>query len=96
MGSVAEIQKQQQPQREVNVGVLGDPQPMLQWLASRTDIQGTKYTGNQIRFEHQGERESEAGLLREMIQAGFPVCEFSSHTRSLEDVFLAVTKGLVQ
>jgi ABC-2 type transport system ATP-binding protein len=96
MGSVAEIQKQQQPQREVNVGVLGDPQPMLQWLAARTDVQGAKYTGNQIRFEHQGERESEAGLLREMIQAGFPVCEFSSHTRSLEDVFLAVTKGLVQ
>ncbi|QDU25716.1 putative ABC transporter ATP-binding protein YbhF [Anatilimnocola aggregata] len=96
LGTVAEIQKQQQPQREVNVGVLGDPTSLLQWLTVRTDVADVRLNAHSIRFAHQGERESEAALLREMLQAGFAVCEFGSHNRSLEDVFLAVTKGLVQ
>ena len=96
MGTVAEIQKQQQPEREVNVGVVGDAANLLGWLTARTDIANVRVAGSHVRFSHQGEQESEVALLRELIQANFPVCEFSSHTRSLEDVFLAVTKGLVQ
>jgi len=97
MGTVAEIQKEQQPRREVNVGVVGPLTPLLEWLSSRTDIADVKVAGQQqVRFAHQGEQESEVQLLRELVQAGFPISEFSSHTRSLEDVFLAVTKGLVQ
>jgi len=35
-------------------------------------------------------------LLKEMILADFRVAEFASHSQSLEDVFMAVTKGVVQ
>ncbi|WP_254513770.1 ABC transporter ATP-binding protein [Anatilimnocola floriformis] len=96
MGTVAEIQKEQQPRREVNVGLIGDLTPLVNWLRARSDLADVKVTGQQVRFAHQGEQDSEVALLRELVQAGFPICEFSSHTQSLEDVFLAVTKGLVQ
>jgi ABC-2 type transport system ATP-binding protein len=96
LGTVAEIQKQQQPEREVNVGILGDPAGMVAWLSARPEIKNVRVTGSHVRFSHQGEQETEVALLRELVQANFAVYEFSSHTRSLEDVFLAVTKGLVQ
>jgi hypothetical protein len=35
-------------------------------------------------------------LLREIVEAGFPVVEFGAKHKSLEDVFLHVTEGRVQ
>jgi ABC-2 type transport system ATP-binding protein len=35
-------------------------------------------------------------LLRELVAAGIEVVEFRTRTKSLEDVFLEVTKGRVQ
>jgi len=52
--------------------------------------------GDEVRFAHQGGRDSEVNLLREMVLAGLPVAEFASHSQSLEDVFMAVTRGAVQ
>ena len=97
VGSVAEIQKDQQPHREVNVRVLADRGGELaQWLSQRPDVQEVKLEGNLLRFSHFGEREDEAALLKELVLAGFPVVEFASHTRSLEDVFMSVTTGAIQ
>jgi ABC-2 type transport system ATP-binding protein len=47
-------------------------------------------------FSHSGDRETEAALLRAMVEAGFPVVEFGAKHKSLEDVFLHVTEGRVQ
>jgi ABC-2 type transport system ATP-binding protein len=96
VGSVAEIQKQQMPHREVKVKVLGGASPLAEWLAQRTDVAQVKVDGQNCRFSHQGEQESEVALLREIVLAGFAVAEFGSHSQSLEDVFMAVTRGAVQ
>lgn len=96
MGTVAEIQKQQQPHREVNVQLLEGASRLAEWLSAREDVNSVRVEGEGVRFSHLGERESEAALLRELVLAGFAVVEFGSHTRSLEDVFLTVTKGIVQ
>ena len=34
--------------------------------------------------------------FREMVLADFAIAEFGSHSQSLEDVFMAVTRGAVQ
>jgi ABC-2 type transport system ATP-binding protein len=47
-------------------------------------------------FNYAGDRESEAALLRAIVEAGFPVVEFGAKHKSLEDVFLHVTEGRVQ
>jgi ABC-2 type transport system ATP-binding protein len=96
VGSVAEIQRQQMPHRSVNVHVLGSAGPLALWLGQRSDVNEIKLDGEQVRFTHAGEQSSEVALLREMVLAGFAIAEFGSHSQSLEDVFMAVTRGAVQ
>ena len=96
VGSVNDIQKQQTPHREVRVRVLGDKQPLLTWLGERTDVRDTKAVDGEVHFDHEGDETVDVALLREMVLAGFAIAEFGSRDQSLEDVFLAVTKGVVQ
>jgi ABC-2 type transport system ATP-binding protein len=96
VGTVAEIQHEQQPHREVKVCVLGGAAAAAQWLSLRNDVSQVECNGDELTFAHQGEQESEVSLLREMVLAGLPVAEFASHSQSLEDVFMAVTRGAVQ
>ncbi len=96
VGTVEEIQHEQQPHREVKVRVLGGAEGARAWLVGRSDVNDVTLVGEELKFSHQGDRDSEVVLLREMILAGFRVAEFASHSQSLEDVFMAVTKGIVQ
>ena len=96
VGSVADIQKQQQPHREVKVRVLGGAAGLALWLGQRPDVSEVKADGELVRFTHDGEQPTEVALLREMVQANFAVAEFGSTSKSLEDVFMAVTRGAVQ
>jgi ABC-2 type transport system ATP-binding protein len=97
-GSVAEIQRQgQQHERAlVQLRILGGAEAAAQWFAAREDIHELKIEGENATFAHDGNENSEADLLRELITAGFRVVAFGAHQKSLEDVFLQVTKGLVQ
>ncbi len=96
VGTVEEIQREQQPHREVKVRVLGGAEGARAWLAAHTDIHDVALSGEELQFSHTGDRDSEVVLLKEMILADFRVAEFASHSQSLEDVFMAVTKGVVQ
>jgi ABC-2 type transport system ATP-binding protein len=95
-GTVDEIQRQVGGGREVAVRVLDDLPKASIWLSERPDISNVKTNDIAIYFSHQGDRRNEAAILRAMIEAGFEVAEFRSHERSLEDVFMNVTQGLVQ
>src|SRR5690606_17223757 len=76
VGSVEEIQKQQTPHREVKVRILGDISAAAQWVTAREDVQDVVVEGPFVRFTHQGQRDSEVELLREMVTAGLAVAEF--------------------
>lgn len=95
-GTVDEIRKSLVPHREVSVRMLGDAEPLRQWLAARSEVQKISVDGEAVRFSHEGRREDEVAMLRAMIIAGLNVAEFGSHTTSLEEVFMRVTKGEVQ
>ena len=96
VGSVAEIQQGKKRQSWVRVRVLGGAAPLAAWLGSRSDIEDLQTDGETANFSHAGDEQSEAELLREMVQAGFRVVAFGSQVKSLEDVFMQVTAGLVQ
>jgi len=96
VGSVAEISAGVQIRSTVHVRVLRDGERLRGWLAARGDIEDLELDGEMVRFNHAGDRESEAALLRAMIDAGFAVIEFGAKHKSLEDVFLHVTEGRVQ
>ena len=98
VGTVAEIQRKAQlpHQSWVQMRVLGGADGLGSWLTARGDVQELKIEGDILTFAHEGDENSEAELLREMIAAGFRVAAFGSRQRSLEDVFMQVTAGLVQ
>ncbi len=96
VGSVAEISAVGQSRSTVHVRVLDGAERLQNWLAARNDIFDVKLAGDLAVFAHAGNRESEAGLLKEIIEAGYAVIEFGAQHKSLEDVFLHVTEGRVQ
>ena len=96
VGSVAEISAGVHVQSTVRVRVLQDAERLQSWLTARDDIAAVRMDGELAVFSFSGDRAAEATLLREMVEARFPVVEFGVKHKSLEDVFLQVTEGRVQ
>ena len=80
----------------VFVELLSDIERLTQWLRQRPNVDQVRVDRDVVRFVHRASRELQAELLDEIIQAGFRVVQFGSHTTSLEDVFMQVTEGKVQ
>ena len=95
-GTVEEIRAQMGAHREVNVRVIGAIEPLREWLSKHPEISSLHSAENGLQFSHQGERPEEARLLRQMIEAGFEIAEFRSDAKTLEEVFMHVTQGIVQ
>jgi ABC-2 type transport system ATP-binding protein len=96
VGSVNEIQRAQRTHSDVKVRVLGGGASLSAWLSQRDDVEQIEVDGELVHFSHQGNRRAEAALLKEIIEAGFEVIEFGCKQKSLEDVFMQVTRGAVQ
>ena len=96
VGTVDEISARYQHQRTVRVEVLERAGELAQWLESHAEYSDVKVAGQTVTFTHDGDRDLDAAVLRNMIEAGFSVALFSSQELSLEDVFLHVTEGRVQ
>ncbi|MCA9259515.1 MAG: ABC transporter ATP-binding protein [Planctomycetales bacterium] len=106
VGSVDEISGQQETVSRVRIRVLGPSAALQAWLEAHGDVRELEALkrspetesdeSRPLAFTHDGGPEAQSALLREIMNAGFPVIEFASKTKSLEDVFLHVTKGRVQ
>ena len=100
VGSVEDIQRRNSADagasRTLCVRTLGDNDRLLAWLAARPGVASPRLEGDALTFEHAGAAEDDADLLRDMIQGGFRVAGFSAQARTLESVFMEVTKGIVQ
>ena len=95
-GSIEEIQHQQATHRELTVRVLERADEAAEQLRSRDKVSQLILDGELIRFELEGEIEDQAELIAWMVGQEYRVAEVTSHKKSLEDVFLHVTEGLVQ
>ena len=97
VGTVEEIQKQvRSPHDVVEVRVLQRADALAEWLAKRPGVSELVTDGQAVRFLLAGDPQSEAALLRAIVEAGFPVVAFGARARTLEDVFMHVTEGRVQ
>ena len=96
VGSVAEISAGVQTKSKVHVRVLDGIERLQNWLAARGDVSALRTDGTLAVFDYAGDRESEATLLKAMVESGLPIVEFGAKHQSLEDVFLHVTEGRVQ
>jgi len=97
VGTVDEIRQQSlHRQKTVEVRVLGGAKPLADWLAQAAGATQLQLNGEQVRFVFSGDLDAEAELLRSMIEAEFRVVAFGSQHQTLEDVFMQITRGLVQ
>ena len=96
VGTVEEISQRSEEVSRVNLRTLGESESLVAWLTQRNDVADVQADGPQVTLTHDGGPEQQAVLLREIIEAGFSILEYSSKTKSLEDVFLHVTEGRVQ
>lgn len=97
VGSVDEIQRcHQDPRNLVEIRVLDGAAALAAWLAQRQQVENLLVDGRCVRFSHHSTPPQDAALLRAIVEAGFEVVAFGTRRQSLEDVFMHVTKGLVQ
>jgi len=101
-GDMAEMKKQLRAHRLIQVQVLGDDVTAVQEFLLRADPVTGIVAGheadlphNAVRFDFSGDDETLSQILAQMIAAGLPIYSFSEETGDLEDVFLQVTKGII-
>ena len=95
-GSVDQIQQQRSQHREVVIRVLGQADAAAAHLEQRDAVGTPIVDGDLIRFEFSGDLVDQAALVAWLVGQGYQIAEVNSHKKSLEDVFLQVTEGLVQ
>jgi ABC-2 type transport system ATP-binding protein len=96
VGTVEEISARTHTRSEVRLRVLRDEEALMNFLAARNDVSDVARRNGQVLMTHDGGPEEQANLLRQIVDSGFAVVEFATKTKSLEDVFMHVTGGLVQ
>jgi len=80
----------------IRLRILEGAAPAANWLAARGDTAELQINGDTASFAFTGDEPEEANLLRDLIAAGFRVVQFGAQKKSLEEVFIQVTKGRVQ
>jgi ABC-2 type transport system ATP-binding protein len=95
-GTVDEIRRGVAATCQVQLEVIGSTQPAFAHLTTIGTLADLRIDGQNIRFRFEGDADAQADLLAGLIHAGIRVKQFHSGEQSLEDIFLAVTKGHVQ
>ena len=101
-GDMEEMKKQLRAHRLIQVRLLGDDlSPLQDFLLRQEAVQAITVAPevdlppDALRFDFSGDDEALSGLLAAMINQGIPVVSFSEEVGDLEDVFLQVTRGVV-
>jgi len=95
-GSVQAIQAQLQSEKVIRVKVMGDTHSVVAFLemdpfVSQIEEQQDKKT---VQFFYRGTEEDQLRLLQQAIAQKLPILSFSEEETDLEDVFMAITKGV--
>jgi ABC-2 type transport system ATP-binding protein len=95
-GSIQEIQRQLRSHRVLKVRVL-DSTTDLAAAILREDrgVRAVESFDHTVTAEFEGEETDQARLLHRLISAGITVHSFGEESLSLEDVFMMITKGIV-
>ncbi|MGV3484873.1 MAG: ABC transporter ATP-binding protein [Planctomycetaceae bacterium] len=95
-GTVDEIQRELMSHRELVIRLISDPAQAAAQISKREFVQQVSVEGDLLKIEFTGDMRAQAELVTELVRAGGLVAEARAHSKSLEDVFLQVTEGLVQ
>jgi ABC-2 type transport system ATP-binding protein len=100
-GNMEEMKKQIRPHRLIQVRVLGPLEPLQEALLHSDQVGETlappdvDLPPDTLRFDFIGDDQQLSGLLADLVARGIPLVSFSEETGDLEDVFLQVTRGII-
>ena len=100
-GDMAAMKKQLRTHRLIQIRMLGDVTPLQEYLLTRPYVQSINGTAelelppDTLRVDFSGDDAALSDLLAGLVAQGLPIVSFSEETGDLEDVFLQVTKGIV-
>ena len=80
----------------IRVRVLEGSEQLAEFLSTQDGISDVRIDGQLVRYATQGDREKDCAVLRSLIEQKFQIAEFAREDKSLEDVFMHITEGMVQ
>jgi ABC-2 type transport system ATP-binding protein len=95
-GAIGDLLNSSVPRRTVIVRVLERQEELHRELLQMAQIENARIAGGEIALEVDGTEEACCDLLATLIQKGYRVLEFKLQRANLEEVFMNVTKGVVQ
>jgi ABC-2 type transport system ATP-binding protein len=95
-GAIGDLLNSSVPRRTVIVRVLDRQEDLHRELLQMPRIENARISGSEIALEVDGTEEACCDLLATLIQKGYRVLEFKLQRANLEEVFMNVTKGVVQ
>ncbi len=94
-GSIEEVKRIVCPDPIYSVTTTGDPANLADALKAVSGTGSIQSEGNTVSFTFRGGPEDVASLLRRLVLEGLPIVSFRRREVTLEEVFLAATKGEV-
>ncbi|MDA0284642.1 MAG: ABC transporter ATP-binding protein [Planctomycetota bacterium] len=108
-GTVEEIQQRQQDNddelktaRALNIRIAAESEiehatdRLEKWLLEQPMVGQVQCSTGRAIFEFEGGDVEQKQLLQNLLTAGHPVIEFHGKSKSLEDAFMSITKGITQ
>ena len=95
-GTVQEIVDGLRPRRVLSVrlaGAAGNDDRLERFLLEQPGVAAVHALGARVQFELDGADEAQTALIGRIVNAGFPLLEFSAHNAGLEDVFIEITNS---
>jgi len=95
-GSMAEVLSNDAAGHTVLIRALGRLDELHRFLLERPECEQVQVLGTGLEMSMHGDERSCAGLLRDLVLAGFEIVEMRLKETDLESVFLQVTRGELQ
>jgi ABC-2 type transport system ATP-binding protein len=100
-GDMEEMKRKLRPHRLIQVRVLGETTQLQMALAASESVRSitaapeAELSADTIRFDFSGSDEELSRLITGLVKQDIPLVSFSEQDGNLEDVFLQVTRGIV-
>lgn len=95
-GAINELLSDNVPRRTVLIRALGDLAKLHHELLQLPHVERVNFVGAEVAAELNGAEEACADLLAALLARGHRIVEFKQQRANLEEIFMNVTKGVVQ
>jgi ABC-2 type transport system ATP-binding protein len=95
-GGIGELLTHSAPHRTVMIRVLSGREELHRELLQMPGIEAARLNGDEVMVEVNGAEEACCDLLAALIARGHRVVEFKQQRANLEEIFMNVTRGVVQ